>query len=156
MDNALKMNLSPYLAGKYFKSTKQSTLRHHEANKAKRCLEAERDRVLGALCSLWSKKKLSVEKRQQTHHLSNQENEKSFEDYADRETTGSRKCVEEAATAIMQAQYEMRNAEKAQLTTRMPGKWFNELLNSIEDSLSDLASSDDEEDGYDKEDEEDA
>jgi len=41
--------------------------------------------------SLRTKKKLSVEKRQETHFLSNEEKEKWIEDYVERETAVARK-----------------------------------------------------------------
>jgi len=44
----------------------------------------------------------------------------------------------------------MTNAEKAGLTISKPETPFEEMLNAIGDSLSDIASSDDEEDGEDK------
>jgi len=65
------------------------------------------------------------------------------------------KQVDDAETAIKQEQKVMSNAEKAGLTTRKPDKTFDKVLNAIRDSLSVLASSDDEEDGVDKEDDED-
>ena len=40
----------------------------------------------------------------------------------------------------------MRNAERAELTTTKPESTFEEMLNAISDSLSDLASCDSEED----------
>ena len=47
----------------------------------------------------------------------------------------------------------MTNAEKAELTTTKPETTFEEMLNAIGESLSDLASSDEEEDGEDEDDE---
>ena len=64
----------------------------------------------------------------------------------ERETALARKRVEDAETAIKQEQDHMRNAEKAGLKTTKPETTFQEMLNAIGDSLSDLASSDDEED----------
>jgi hypothetical protein len=46
----------------------------------------------------------------------------------------------------------MRNAENVALTTRKPENTFKEMLNAFGDSLSDLTSSDDEEDGEDEDD----
>jgi len=54
----------------------------------------------------------------------------------------------------MQEQEDMRNAEMAGLTTRKPEKRFEEMLNAIRDSLSDLASSNNEENREDEEDDE--
>jgi len=45
----------------------------------------------------------------------------------------------------MQEQEDMRNVQKAQSTTTKPETTFQELLNAVGDSLSDLASSEDEE-----------
>jgi hypothetical protein len=154
MVNAPKKNLSPLPAGKYGKSTKHSTRRRHQANKGKSGLEAERVRVLGALRSLRSKKKLAVEKRRETHFLSNEEREKWIEDYVERETAVARKRVQDAKTAMMQEQEHMENVEKGRSTTTKPEITFEEMLNAIGDSLSDLASSDDEEDGEDEDDDE--
>jgi hypothetical protein len=63
-------------------------------------LEAERVRALGALHSLRSRKILEVEKRRETHFLSNEEQEKWIQDYAERETAGPRKRVEDAEAAV--------------------------------------------------------
>jgi len=97
-------------------------------------------RALGALRSLRSRQKLAVEKTRATHLFSHEEKEQWIEDYVERETAVARKRVEDAETAIKQKQ-DMSNVEKAGLTTREPEKTFEELLNAIGDSLSDLASS---------------
>jgi hypothetical protein len=52
---------------------------------------AERDRALGALLSLRSKKKLAAEKRQETHFLSTEVKEKWIENFVERETAVARK-----------------------------------------------------------------
>jgi len=70
------------------------------------------------------------------------------------ETAVARKLVEDAETAIEREQHDMRNAEQAGLTTTKPEITFQEVLNAIGDSLSDLASSDDEEAGEDGDDDE--
>ena len=54
----------------------------------------------------------------------------------------------------MQEQKHMRNVEMAQSTTTKPETTYEEMLNAVRDSLSDLASSEDEEDGEDEDDEE--
>jgi len=154
MVNAPKKNFSPLPAGKSGKSTKQSTRRRHQVNEGKRGLEAERVRALGALRSLRSKKRLAAEKRQETHFLNNEEKEKWIEDYVQRETAVARKRVQDPETAIMQELKDMTTAESAGGTTRLPETTFEEMLNAIGDSLSDLATSDNEQDGADEEDEE--
>jgi len=73
----------------------------------------------------------------------------------ERETAVARKRVEEAETAIKQRQEDISNVQKAELTTREPEKTFEEMLNAIGDSLSDLASFDDEEDAEDEEEDDD-
>jgi len=153
MVNAPKKNFLPLLAGRYGKSTKQSTQRSHHENEGKSGLEAERVRALGALCSLRSKKKLAAEKRREMHFLSNEEKEKWIEDYVERETAGARKRVEDAEVAVQQEQDDMTHAEIAGLTPREPEKTFEEMMAAIGDSLSDLASSDDGEDGEDEDEE---
>jgi hypothetical protein len=59
----------------------------------------------------------------------------------------ARKWVDDAETAIKQEQGDMRSAESWGLTSREPGETFEEMLDGIGDSLSDLASSDDGEGG---------
>lgn len=58
----------------------------------------------------------------------------------------ARKQVEDAVTAIMQEQEVMSNDEILRWTTRKPGRRFEEILDSIRDSLSDHARSNTEED----------
>ena len=55
----------------------------------------------------------------------------------------------------MQEQEDISNAERERSTTRKPEKTFKEMFNTVGFSLSNHASSDDEEDGEDEEDEED-
>ena len=128
--------------------------RHQQPNQSKSGLEEDRVRALGALHGFQSKMMPVAGKRRETHFLSNKEKEKWIEDYAERETAVARKRVEDAQSAIKQEQEEMRNAEKAGLTTTKPETTFEEMLNSIGDSLSDHASSDDGEDGEDEDDDE--
>jgi hypothetical protein len=85
------------------------------------------------------------------HFLSNEEKEKWIEDFVERETTVARKQVQDAETVLMQ---DMTTAENECATTGKPETTFEEMLNAIRDSLSDLASSDDEQDGEDEEDDE--
>ena len=108
-----------------------------------------------ALGSSQSRKKLSAEKRRDTHFLRKTENAKWIAEYVDRETTVARKQVQDTDTAIINEQEDMRNDDKAGLTTREQEKTFDEMLNAIGDGLSNLASSDDEEVGEDEEDDED-
>jgi len=154
MVNAPKKNFSPLPAGRNGKSTKRSTQRRHQPNEGKSGVEAERIRGLGALRSLRSKKWLAAEKRRETHFLSNEEKEKSIEDFVDRETAGARKRVDDAEAAVQQEQDDMTHAVLAGLMSRKTEKTFEEMLIAIGDSLSDLARSDDGEDGEDEDDEE--
>jgi hypothetical protein len=102
---------------------------------------------------LRSTKKLAVEKRRETHFLSNEEKQKWMEDYVERETSGARKQVADAEAAVQQAQADMVYAEIVGLTSREPETTFEEMMAAIGDSLSDLASSDDGEDGEDEDEE---
>jgi hypothetical protein len=147
MVDASKKNISPHLAGRYDKSTKWSTQRHHYANEGKSGLEGKRVRALGALCSVRLTMKLVAETQHETHFLSNEENEKWIEDYVERETAGATKRVEDAEAAVQQEQGNMKLAEIAGLTSREREKTFEEMQVAISESLSDLASSDDGEDG---------
>jgi len=72
----------------------------------------------------------------------------------ERETAVARKWVVHAETVIEQEQDDSRNAEMAGLTTTKPETTFEEMLNTIGDSLSDLASSDNGEDEEDEDDDE--
>jgi len=72
----------------------------------------------------------------------------------DTQTAVARKRVHDAQTAIMQEQEHMRNVEKAQSTATKPETTIEEMLNASGDSLSDLVSSEDEEDGQDEDDDE--
>jgi len=150
MVNTPKKNLSPFAAGKYSKSMKTPTRPHHQAKEGKSGLEAERVRALEALSSSRSKKKLSAKKGQQTHLLGKEDKEKWIKNYMDRETAVARNQVHDPQTASMQEQDHMRNVEKAQSTTTKPETTFQVMLNVIGDSLSDLASSEDDEDGEDE------
>ena len=76
-------------------------------------MEAEIIRALGPLRSLRSQKKLVAEEQRESHFLSNEEKEKSIEDYLERETTGVRKRVEDAEAAVQQEQDNMTHAEIA-------------------------------------------
>jgi hypothetical protein len=96
---------------------------------------------------LRSKKKLAAEKRRETHFLCNQEKEKWIGDYVERETAGARKQVEDTEAAVQQEQDDMTHADIAGLTSREHEMTFEEIVAAIGDSLSDLASSDDGEDG---------
>ena len=65
--NAPNKIFSPLPAGKYDKSTKWSTQRHHQANECKPGLEAEGVRAIGALRSLRSKKRLLRPRNDEKH-----------------------------------------------------------------------------------------
>jgi len=155
MVNVPKMNTSPPPAGKYSKSTKLSTWRCHQAIQGKSSLEQWRVRALGVLRSLRSNNKLAAGQRRETHFLSHEEKEKWIEHYVESDTAVGTKSVEDAETAIKHDQDDMRNAEKAELTTTKPETTCQEMMNSIGDGLSDLATSDNEEDGTDEDDDED-
>ena len=94
-------------------------------------------------------KKLAAQKKCEMHFLSNEDKEQWIKDHVERETAVARKRVEDAETVIKQKQEDMSNVEKPGLTTKDPEKTFKQMLNAIEDSLSDFASSDDEEDAED-------
>jgi len=81
------------------------------------------------------------------HILSNEEKVKWIEDYADRETAVGRKQVQDAETASMKEKDDIRNAEMVGLTTRKLERTFSDMFNAIGDTLSDRASSINEEDG---------
>ena len=72
----------------------------------------------------------------------------------ERETAVARKRVQDAERALMQEQEHMGNVEKGRSTTTKPEITFEEMLNAIGDSLSDLASSEHEENGEDEDDDE--
>jgi len=117
-------------------------------------LEAERDRAHGEMRSLRSKKKFAAGKWRETHYSSHEEKEEWIKDYVEWETYEARMRVEDAERAIKQEQKGMRNAEKAGLTTTKPETTFEEMLNAIRDSMSNLSTSDDGEDGEHEDDDE--
>ena len=151
MVNVPKNHLSPLPAGICGKSTKKSTCRCHHANEGKSGFEAERVRALGALRSLRSKKKLLAEKRQETHFLSNDKKQKWIKNDVKTETAVATRRVQDAETARMQELNDRTTAGNVGVTTGMPETKFELMLNAIGDSLSDLASSDEEQDGEDEE-----
>jgi hypothetical protein len=110
--------------------------------------------------SPWSIAQLEIQKEacggewRKTHFLSHEEKEKWIEDYVERETAGARKRVEDTFAAVQQEQDDMTHAEIAGFMSREPEMTCEKMLVAIRDSLSDLASSDDVEDGEDDEDEE--
>jgi hypothetical protein len=94
-----------------------------------------------------------VEKQREKHFLSNKEIEKWIEDDFERETAGATKRAEEADAAAPHDRDDITHAELTGLTCREPEKTFEEMLVAIGDSLSDLACSNDGEDGEVKDDE---
>ena len=62
--------------------------------------------------------KLVVERRWDTHLLSNYEKDKLIEDYVNRETAVVIKSVEDPDTVIQQEQQDVRSTEKVGLTAR--------------------------------------
>jgi hypothetical protein len=106
------------------------------------------------LRSLQFRKKLAAEKRWETHISRNEEREKLFEDYVERETAVARMRVQDTEKAMMQEQELMGNVEKGRYTTIKHGISFEEMLNAVGDSLSDLANSENEEEGGDQDDDE--
>jgi len=97
---------------------------------------------------------LAAERWWAKHFSSNEEKEKWVEDYVERETAGARKRVGDAEAVVQQEQEDMKNAENGGLTNREPEKSFQEMMVTIWDSLSDLPSSGDGEDGEHEDDEE--
>jgi len=64
-------------------------------------------------------------------------------------TAGARKQLENAEAASRQEQDDMETAENTGLTTSEPKLMFEERMVTVRDTLSELASSDDWEDGED-------
>jgi hypothetical protein len=77
-----------------------------------------------------------------------------MEDYVERETPAARKRFEDTEAAVKQEQDHMTHAELAGLTSSKPENTFEAMLVAVRDSLKDLASSDDGEDGEGEDDEE--
>jgi len=110
-------------------------------------LQVERVRVLGALRSLQSKKQFVAGTQWETNILSNIEKEKWIEDDVDGETTVARPRVADTETATKQERQDMRNADKAGLTTTKPETTSEVMLIAMGDGPSNLPSPDDGEDG---------
>jgi len=153
MVNALKKNLSPLPWSEYGKSTMCLTRPRHHANQGKSGLEPERARALGALCNVRLKRKLVAEKRRETHILSSEGNEKWIKDYVEGATAVARKRVEDAQIAIRKEPKDMISADNVGMTTREPKSLFEAMMIAIGDSLSDVPSSDHQDDGDDEDDE---
>jgi len=95
-----------------------------------------------------------VEKWWETDFLSNEEKEQWIKGYVERETTGARKRGENAEAALLQEQEDMKHGEIAPLTNREPESTVDKTMIAFGESLSDLASSDDWDEGEDVDDEE--
>jgi hypothetical protein len=93
-----------------------------------------------------------AERRLEKNFLNNKEKEKWIKDDMERETAVARKRVEDAETPITLEQEDMRSVKSGRLTSKEPRQMFEWMLGAIGDSLSDLASSDDEENGEDDQD----
>jgi hypothetical protein len=100
---------------------------------------------------LRSKQNLAAERRLETHFWSNDEKEKWIQNFVERETALERKRVQDPETVIMQG---MTTAENGCATSGKHTTSFEVKFNAIEDSLCDLASSDDEQDGEHEDDDE--
>jgi len=101
-------------------------------------------------CAAWDPKKVAVEKWRETYFLSHEAKKNSIKDDVERETTGAKKRVEDTKSAVQQGQDDMNHAEIAGLTSREPEKTFVKISVAIGESLSDLASFDDGENGEDE------
>jgi hypothetical protein len=66
--------------------------------------------------------------------ISNEEKEKSIEDYVERETAVPRKRVQDAATAMMQQLKDMTAVDSVGGTTRKTNTMIEEILIAIGDS----------------------
>jgi hypothetical protein len=86
------------------------------------------------------------------HILSNEEKEKLIGDSVERDTAEARKRVEDAEAASQKEQDDMNTAENEGLMNRESEKRFQQRMVAIRDCLSDLARSDDVEDGEDEDD----
>jgi len=93
-----------------------------------------------------------AERRQETNIVNNKEKDEWIEEYVERETTVAKPRVEDAEAAVEQEQEDIGGAESGGLTARESGETFDVMLDTIGDSLNDLARSDDEEDGEDDQD----
>jgi hypothetical protein len=72
----------------------------------------------------------------------------------ERQTAGTTRGVEDGEKAIMPEQQDVSNANNERSTTRKPEQTFEEM-NTIREGLSDLAYSNDKEDGKDEEEDQD-
>ena len=70
-----------------------------------------------------------------------------IEDYVERGTAGARRQVEDTEEVVQQQQEDMKHAEDVGLRISEPKGTFEEMMVAMGDSLSELAISDDGEDG---------
>jgi len=117
------------------------------ANEGKSSLDGKAVRAFPALHSVWSKKRLVPKKQREKHYMSDEEKQQWIQHYVERETAGAWKWVEDAEAPITQEQDDTETAENAGLRTREPKRIFQDMMVTIEDNLSNLASSNDGEDG---------
>ena len=89
---------------------------------------------------------------QETNILSNEAKEQWIDHDMERESAVATMAVEDAETAINQKQEDHKNTENAGSTSRKPAKSFQGMFHAIGDSLSNLASSNNEEDQDDEKD----
>jgi hypothetical protein len=87
-------------------------------------------------------------KRQETYCIINVATVRWLMDYVYRETAVARNGVHDEESTIM---HDMASTENAEAITRKPETMYQEMLNVIGDSLKDLASSTNQQDGADEE-----
>jgi len=105
------------------------------------------------IAQLAIKKMQGAEKTRETHFECNEEKENWIEDLVEWETAVARKRVENTESAIKKEQDDMINADNVGFPTREPETTIEEIMILIGDSMSNLASSDDEVDWHDEEEE---
>jgi len=107
-----------------------------------------------SIAQLVIQKVASGGERRETHFVYNEEKEKWTEDDMDRETAVAGMRIEDAEIAIMHKQEDIGSTGLGGLRAREPERTDQEMLNAIQNSLSDLATSGDGEDGEDEDNEE--
>jgi hypothetical protein len=96
---------------------------------------------------LLSNEQLAAERRQELNILNNEGKEKWIEDDVERETVVASKRFGDTEIAMKEKHEDRSSAGSGGLTTREPRQTFREMLDAVGYGLSNLASSDDGDDG---------
>ena len=129
-------------AAKYGKSIRSVTKQYHKVNEGKSHIEAELVQALGTLYSICPKNRYAAELRPESSFVSKEVKEKQIDEFVESETVAARHRVVEAQ-AVVEREKDSVLRRAAADTTKIP---FEEMLEAIEDSIDNVATSDEDDD----------